>query len=220
MIGIILSAILLMLVPTIGFAAPESDGPVQSDTGALEHRTVDTGDDVISIVEDIPVSVGNLNELGDLLNDARSAVRNKSTVYSTDYYGSQLPQSAYSIYNAIKSSELWNGPTTTRVDLMSCLSADERTVTGTIIAVGNEDGDPKFSCESGSVTFTNMVHAAATALIYDHPELSWLVNTDASAQYGFNFVPTAADQDAIESLSSGDIYTLECNELIVPHETK
>lgn len=101
-----------------------------------------------------------------------------SAKYDRSYYN-QLDTTSKAVYDAIYSSGLKDGPTIDQVtvDLTTIPEAEKTFNSVTVILKRDETGKYSMSCSETQAYRESAIEAALGALLYDHPELSWLVNT-------------------------------------------
>lgn len=158
----ILSMVLVLtLILTLMLATALADENVN---GILELEVVDELHPGIGSIEDILP-----------LSDTFGIT---SAEYDRSYYN-QLDATSKAVYDAIYSSGLKDGPTTNQVtvDLTAIPEAEKTLNNVTVILKRDEDGSYSTSCSETQAYRKSAIEAALGALLHDHPELSWLVNT-------------------------------------------
>ena len=189
-LGLLMAALLLAVSPAAGLAAPAADERTDEELTFQSEIVLPNWDGT-----DFPVS------------EPGKAPRSILT-YSEECYGDQLPASSRAIYDAIRESPLWNGPAEHMIELTEYLPEESLTLPGTA-TVTKEDDSFLLNCAlDDEQAVQDMVIAAHTALLYDHPELSWLVNTDPTIAFRVSADPTEEELAAMRELQPGDIFTL------------
>ena len=187
---LLVAALMLAALPAAGLAEPAADLSMEEEMTFRGEITLPEVDGT-----DVPAP-----ETG---KEQRSI-----PAYSEEYYGDQLPEASRAIYDAIKGSPLWAGPAEYMIELTDFLPEEAKVLPGTA-TVTNEDGTFLLSGTlDDEKAVQDMVAAAHTALLYDHPELSWLVNTDPVIFFLAGADPTEEEMEAISQLQPGEAFTL------------
>ena len=167
--ALLLAAVMLLAVPAQ--AAVPSAKPKVQQTVSLEPQ--------------ILPGLGSLEDLEDAFPASERAFTGTAPVeYSKEYYRSQLDVFSQAVYDGILNGALGQGPTLKTVTIsLDVVPEADRTIAATVI-VTEENGVRDYNCPAASSSVDEeAVTAAVIALIFDHPELPWLVNIDDGIQY-------------------------------------
>lgn len=117
------------------------------------------------------------------LTASAADARASETILSKHYYYDQLSPWEKLVYDAILHSELRQGPTTEVVHVdLSQLPENERTLTITMTQVRTGPTSGYIFPAEGQLS----IDRATDALLHDHPELSWLINTAYNYSWEFD----------------------------------
>ncbi|MDE6259817.1 MAG: S-layer homology domain-containing protein [Oscillospiraceae bacterium] len=163
----------------------EAEEPETEEPEAEEAEPPETGAPTLVIEPEIHEGIGSIEDV--FVLPGFFGVGESST-YGGSYF-EQLDDSSKALYTAILASDLANGPrpiSEVRVEAdLTEIDVKDRTFTDATLTLKRTGTNSYSISYSGSPAeyINDTILAALGALLYDHPELSWLVNT----QYSYNY---------------------------------
>lgn len=114
--------------------------------------------------------------------------------YQPAYYRQQLDEDSQAVYDALLASPLWNGPVETIVKLdISKWPSYAKTVIAPVHYDGKVDKFFVSPTKHDVATLTSVADYGVAAVLMDHPEMSWLVNTGLSTVWSYDHSWAEAD---------------------------
>lgn len=215
-ISLLLTIVLLFSLCCGALAQPEETEPELEHGNSLQltneelQNIVESGGSITFTSEILPPS--DESQFTPPTPAERRAGRQQT--WDREYYRSQLSEAAQAIYDFILASDLKDGPVKIQFDLAEAIPDSARTVPGTT-TVNCEGNTRYYSYEADKNLSSGLLWSALDALLYDHPELSWLFGTSTRALIQYGSIPTAADSEAIHALKSGEKYILESQQMVI-----